>query len=98
MGRKAKYSVSLTIEHARELVRRIEWHYTPKHGSWLNVAEIVIGILERQCIGRRIAYIERLNIELAAWKDDNNSKSKSINWQFTTDDARFRLRRLYPVF
>ena len=84
--------------HAHELCRRIEWHYTPKHGSWLNVAEIVIGILERQCIGRRIVDIDTLNRELDAWESDNNSKCKSINWQFTTDDARIRLRRLYPVF
>jgi len=83
---------------ARELAKRIEWHYTPKHGSWLNIAEIVIGILERQCIGRRIDNIETLNAELAAWEKDNNAKCKSINWQFTTPDARVKLRRLYPVF
>ena len=83
--------------HARELVKRIEWHYTPKHGSWLNVAEIVIGILERQCIGRRIADIETLNKELSAWEVDNNVNCKRINWQFTTEDARVKLRRLYPA-
>ena len=84
--------------HARELVKRIEWHYTPKHGSWLNIAEIVISILERQCIDRRIADIETLNKELAAWEADNNSKCRSVNWQFTADEARVKLWRLYPVF
>jgi hypothetical protein len=84
--------------YARELAKRIEWHYTPKHGSWLNIAEIVIGILERQCIGRRIADIKTLNKELAAWETDNNAACKSINRQFTTEDARVKLRRLYPVF
>jgi len=86
-----------SASHARELVKRIRWHYTPKHGSWLNIAEIVIGILERQCIGRRIADIDTLNRELAAWEADNNASCKSINWQFTTDDARIRLWKLYPV-
>jgi len=84
--------------YAHELARRIEWHYTPKHGSWLNVAEIVIGILERQCIGRRIADIDMLNAELAAWEIYNNSSCKRINWQFTTGDARIKLWKLYPVF
>ena len=83
--------------YARKLAKRIEWHYTPKHGSWLNIAEIVISILERQCIGRRIADLETLNAELFAWKADNNDKCRSINWQFSTDDARIKLRKLYPA-
>ena len=83
---------------AREIVRKFEFHHTPKHGSWLNIAEITISILSKQCINRRIADIETLNKELAAWEADSNANCKSINWQFTTDDARVKLRGLYPVF
>jgi hypothetical protein len=83
---------------ARELARRIEFHYVPKHGSWLNIAEISISILSKQCINRRIATIQTLNAEIAAWQTKYNAECKNINWQFTTDDARVKLRRLYPVF
>ena len=82
--------------YARELAKRIEFHYTPKHGSWLNVAEISISILVKQCIGRRIKSIEMLNAEIAAWEAEYNIGSKSINWQFKTIDARIKLSRLYP--
>ena len=82
--------------HARELAKRIEFHYTPKHGSWLNVAEISISILVKQCIGRRIKSIDLLNAEIAAWEAEYNIGSKSINWQFKTKDARIKLSRLYP--
>jgi len=85
-------------ETAREIAKKFEFHYTPKHGSWLNIAEIVISILQKQCINRRIADIETLNKELAAWEADNNANCKSINRQFRTDDARVKLRSLYPVF
>lgn len=88
---------AFTAVYARQLTKRIEWHYTPKHGSWLNIAEIVISILERQCIGRRISDIKTLNAELLAWDADNNAKCKIINWQFTTEDARIKLRKLYPI-
>jgi len=83
--------------YARELARRIEIHYVPKHGSWLNIAEISISILAKQCINRRIKNIELLNAEIAAWEAEYNSSSKTVNWQFTTEDARIKLRRLYPV-
>jgi len=79
------------------LARRIDIRYTPKHGSWLNIAEISISILAKQCINRRIKDIDTLNAEIASWKTEYNSNSKGVNWQFTTEDARVRLRRLYPV-
>lgn len=83
---------------ARELAKRLEIHYTPKHGSWLNIAEISISILSKQCIGRRISNIEKLNQEIAAWGKEYNAKRNVVNWQFTTDNARIKLKHLYPVF
>jgi hypothetical protein len=83
---------------ARKYAKRLEFHYTPKHGSWLNIAEISISILSKQCIDRRIANIDKLNQEIIAWKDDYNHKRNVVNWQFSTDDARIKLKRLYPVF
>lgn len=81
---------------ARELLKRIEFHYTPKHGSWLNIAEIGISLLARQCINRRIPNLDILNFELTAWCDEYNKVRTPVNWQFTTDDARIKLRKLYP--
>jgi hypothetical protein len=83
---------------ARELAKRLEIHYTPKHGSWLNIAEITISILSKQCIDRRIPSLSRLNCEIAAWESDYNSLHNSVKWHFTTDDARVKLLKLYPVF
>jgi len=83
---------------ARRLAKRLEIHYTPKHGSWLNIAEISISILSKQCIHRRIDNIVTLNSEIVAWEHNYNSQIHSINWHFTTDDARIKLKRLYPVF
>ena len=80
------------------LAQRLEIHYTPKHGSWLNIAEIELSALTRQCLDRRIKDIDTLNRELAAWQADTNAASRKVNWQFTTDDARIKLRRLYPQF
>jgi hypothetical protein len=82
--------------YARELAKRIELHYTPKHGSWLNIAEISISILVKQCIGRRLKSIEMLNAEIAAWETEYNRACKVINWQFNTLGARSKLSRLYP--
>jgi hypothetical protein len=81
---------------ARRLMKRFEVHYTPKHGSWLDMAEIELGILGRQCLARRIDNIEGLRREVAAWKADRNAAGAKVNWQFTTADARIKLRRLYP--
>jgi len=82
---------------ARDLARRLEIHYTPKHGSWLNIAEVELSVLERQCLDRRIGNMDKLKIELTAWELERNTKQKGVDWQFTTDDARIELKRLYPV-
>jgi hypothetical protein len=82
---------------ARRLAERFEWHYTPEHGSWLNVAEIELSVLERQCLRRRFASQEYLAEEIAAWTTARNEAEATIDWQFTAADARIKLRRLYPV-
>ncbi|MBU8871748.1 MAG: IS630 family transposase [Gemmatimonadales bacterium] len=82
---------------ARELVRRIEFHYTPKHGSWLNIAENELSSMTRQSIsGRRIESIEMLRAETSAWADSSNEKQRSVDWQFTVENARVKLKSLYP--
>jgi hypothetical protein len=81
---------------ARRLMNRFEVHYTPKHGSWLDMAEIELGILGRQCLARRIDNVNDLQRETKTWKTDRNAASTKVNWQFTIADARIRLRRLYP--
>jgi len=75
---------------------RLEIHYTPKHGSWLNVAEIELSVLTRQCLDRRIPNIDSLRQEAQAWYQQRNDAQKGVDWQFTTADARIRLKRLYP--
>ena len=82
---------------ARALAQRLELHYTPKHGSWLTIAEIELSALTRQCLDRRIADLDLLNTELQAWQDTVNADQRQINWHFTTSDARTRLRHLYPT-
>lgn len=83
---------------AFSLAQRLEIHYTPKHGSWLNIAEIELSALGRQCLGgRRIDNLPDLNQELKSWYVDRNKKQKGVDWQFTTDDARTKLKRLYPI-
>jgi DDE superfamily endonuclease len=81
---------------ARRLVEKIEWHYTPKHGSWLNVAEMELSVLARQCLDRRIPDAETLRREVAAWEAHRNAAVVKVDWQFTTADARVKLKRLYP--
>ena len=81
---------------AKRLADRFEFHYTPKHGSWLDMAEIELGILGRQCLARRIDNVDDLRREAKAWETARNSAATKVNWQFTTADARIRLRRLYP--
>ncbi len=83
-------------EEALRLKARIEWHYTPKHGSWLNMAEIEIGAAQRQCLNRRIAEEHTLERELLAWAARRNAQRCGTDWQFTTADARIKLKRLYP--
>lgn len=79
------------------LAQRMEIHHTPKHGSWLNTAEIELSALTRQCLDRRIGDLDTLNAELAAWQQATNADQRQVNWQFTTDDARVKLRHLYPT-
>jgi DDE superfamily endonuclease len=81
---------------ARALASRLEIHYTPKHGSWLNIAEIELSRLTRQCLDRRIDDLDVLNTELAAWQAATNDDQRQVDWQFTTTDARIKLRHLYP--
>ncbi|MFF0657434.1 IS630 family transposase [Micromonospora tulbaghiae] len=85
-------------EEAFALAQRLEIHHTPKHGSWLNVAEIELSALSRQCLDRRIENIDVLNTELAAWQADVNANQRQVQWHFTTDDARIKLRHLYPKY
>ena len=81
---------------ARRLIDRLEIVYTPKHGSWLDIAEIELNVLGQQCLSRRIADKATLVKEVAAWEEERNGKQKGVDWQFTTADARIKLRRLYP--
>ena len=84
-------------QEAKRLWDRYEFIYTPKHGSWLNMAEIEINVLMGQCLNRRIDKIETMKQEVSAWQEDRNNKQSTINWQFTTDSARVKLKRLYPT-
>lgn len=84
-------------DEARRISERIELHHTPKHGSWLDMAEIELSAFTGQCLNRRIGSIEELKAASRAWYLNRNSKQKGINWQFTTDDARVKLKHLYPV-
>ena len=81
---------------ARRLVERFEWHYTPKHGSWLNMAETELSVLSSQCLDRRISTRQRLIDEITAWEAARNKHHGKADWQFTTADARVKLKRLYP--
>jgi len=78
------------------LAQRLEIHHTPKHGSWLNIAEIELSVLTRQCLDRRISDLDTLNAELAAWQHQTNAGQRQVDWHFTTADARIKLRHLYP--
>jgi len=83
-------------ELARSLAKRLQVHHTPKHGSWLNIAEIELGVLSRQCLDRRMDGIETVRTECSAWDQQRNEKQKGVDWRFTTADARIKLKRLYP--
>jgi hypothetical protein len=83
-------------QEARRLAERLEFHYTPKHGSWLNMAEIELSALTGQCLDRRIRDLETLRNYIIAWENDRNNRQSKIDWRFTTADARIRLKRLYP--
>ena len=83
-------------ETARRLAERLEIHHTPKHGSWLNIAEIELSVLKRQCLAGRIPCIDKMRSEVKAWNKDRNNRQTKVDWHFTTDDARIKLKRLYP--
>jgi hypothetical protein len=83
-------------DQARRLAERFEVHYTPKHGSWLNVAEIELSVLARQCLDRRIATAEELRRQVGAWEAERNERGVEVRWRFTTAEARIKLHRLYP--
>jgi hypothetical protein len=83
-------------DEARRLAERFEIHYTPKHGSWLDMAEIEIGVMSKQCLKHRIATKEEMVYQVKAWTCTRNSANLSVDWRFTTDDARIKLKRLYP--
>ena len=85
-------------DEARRIIKRLEIHYTPKHRSWLDIAEIELNVMTRQCLSRRIENIASLREELAAWEVERNKVAAKVNWQFRTADARVKLSSLYPTF
>lgn len=87
---------TFTPDEARRITRKLEFHYTPKHGSWLNMAECEFAVLDTQCLDRRIPDVSTLKREIAAWQTKRNQDKTKINWQFGTDSARVKLKRLYP--
>ena len=92
----ASLYTAFSPEEARNLAERLEIHYTPKHGSWLNIAEIELSVLKRQCLAGRIADIETMRAEVHTWNTDRNNRKTEVDWQFRTKDARIKLKRLYP--
>ena len=92
----AAFYETFAPEEAQRLARRVEFVYTPVHGSWLNMVEIELSVLVRQCLKRRLPDIESLGREVRAWEAERNRRGASVEWRFTTDDARARLRKLYP--
>lgn len=93
----ASFYETFSPEQARHLVRKLEFHYTPKHSSWLNMAEVEISVLTQQCLDRRLGSIENLESEVAAWEAERNDCRATIDWRFTIPSARDKLKRLYPV-
>jgi hypothetical protein len=92
----AAFYLAFEPDEARRLVNRFEFHFTPKHGSWLNMAEIELSVLSRQCINRRIPDKEILKQEVQAWVKERNTKVVKVDWRFSAADARIKLKRLYP--
>jgi hypothetical protein len=94
---KGAFYEAFDPETARAIVRRLEFRHTPKHGSWLNVAENELSSMTRQCVtGRRFATIDALRSETAAWQEHSNAKQRGVDWQFRVDDARIKLKSVYP--
>ena len=94
--KSAAFYKAFPADEARRLAEKIEFHYTPKHGSWLNMAEIEFSVLSRQCLSRRIADQQTLKREIQAWQTRRNQQQTPVKWQFTTADARIKLKKLYP--
>jgi len=94
---KASLYEAFPAAEARRLVERFEWHYTPKHGSWLDLAESELSVLSRQCLDRRIPNTQTLIDEIQAWENDRNANQAKANWHFTTPNARIKLKHLYPA-
>jgi DDE superfamily endonuclease len=94
----ASFYTAFPAAEARRLVQRFEWHYTPKHGSWLDMAESELAVLTTQCLSRRIPDKQTLEKEVAAWQSHRNKHHAKADWQFTTENARVKLKRLYPQF
>lgn len=93
---KASLYKAFEPEEAKRILDKLVFHYTPKHGSWVNMAEIEFSVLNHQCLDRRLADSDTLKLEIAAWAEERNQKSHSVDWRFTTADARIKLKRLYP--
>ncbi len=93
---KASLYKAFEPEEAKRIADKLEFHYTPKHGSWLNMAEIELSVLNRQCLNRRLPDQDTLKLEIAAWEEERNQQYRSVDWRFTTADARIKLKRLYP--
>lgn len=92
----AAFYQTFVSEEARRLTQKLEFHYTPKHGSWLNMVEIELSVLSRQCLNRRIPDRESLQREVSAWEQERNQQKATVNWRFTTEKARHKLQRFYP--
>jgi len=92
----ASFYEAFEPKQARQLAERLDIHYTPRHGSWLNVAEIELSVFTKQCLDRRIPDMATLQQEAKAWYRNRNVKQKAVDWQFTTEKARIKLKRLYP--
>lgn len=92
----ASFYETFEPQEARRLVERLEIHYTPKHGSWLNMAEIELSVLNGQCLNQRIPNLETMQSHIAVWENDRNNRQSKIHWHFFTNDARIKLKHLYP--
>ena len=95
--KKASLYEAFEPAEAKRIADKLEIHYTPKHGSWLNIAEIEMSVMSRQCLADRMADIERLEGEVIAWAENRNAKDSKVDWRFTTADARIKLKKLYPT-
>lgn len=95
---KASLYEAFPPDEAHRIAMRFEWHYTPKHGSWLDLAESELAALTSQCLDRRIGDKQTLTEEIKAWQDDRNRRCTKADWQFTTENARVKLKHIYPVF